>query len=93
MGIALVAAPDAFSLRFSAGLDPGLAPPGENLSMRDDSPIAVALRRGTPIAIEWLPDFVTHHAALVRAMVDAYRRREPALPWIGARARRWACLD
>jgi hypothetical protein len=30
--------------------------------------------------------------AALRAMAGAYRRRDAALPWIGARARRWSGL-
>ena len=83
VGIALVVSPDTYELRFSAGLDAELAPAGANLSMHDDTPFAVALRRGTPISIEWLPDFVTHRAALVRAMVDAGLRSVAFVPLHG----------
>ena len=82
-GIALISTPTTYKLQFSEGLDAQLAPSGAAFDIADDSPFAVALGRGTPIEIEWLPDFATHRAALVDAMVEAGLRSVAFVPMRG----------
>jgi uncharacterized membrane protein len=45
---------------------------------------------GLATALLQLAAFAAYLVLSLRAMVGAYRHREPALPWMGALARRWA---